>query len=133
MKADASPHQETTVYAEKIKKMAEEIVSSLVESNKDEAIAVLSASMYIVAVGGQSPKDIFENSGRRVNPHLVRRRRGGVGPFETDPELKAYVLGVDRYLSITKMHDALVKKFGKQRTPSRSSIHRFLQRVTRTE
>lgn len=118
---------------DKVIQRAQEIAVGLVGFNKDEALAILSASIFIVATGEEPEKDIRPKTGYPNNPNLIRRRKGGVSPLDNDPELKAYILGLDRYLSIVKIHKRLVEKFGKNRIPSRSSIHRFLQRVTQAK
>lgn len=129
MKEETASNQEKALNPEQNKQRAKEIVSLLVGSNRNEALAILSASMYIIASGEPLSKNILDNSGHWGNPNLIRCRRGGVSPIDVDQEVKAYILGIDRYLSISQLHDALIKKFGGKRAPSKSAIHRFLQRV----
>lgn len=131
MKEETCPDQAKTLKFDKVMRQAQEIVARLAGSEKNEALITLSASMCIIASGETLPKVILDNSSHWKNPHLIRRRRGGTSPIDMDQEVKEYILGIDRYLSLNAMHEEIVKKFGKKRAPSRSAIGRFLQRVNR--
>lgn len=130
MKEEPCPNQTETLKPDKVMEQAQEIVARLAGMKRNEALAALSASMYIVASGKPLPKDILDNSNRlKMNPYLIRGPRGGFSTIDMDQQVKEYILGIDRYLSLSAMHEELVKKFGKDRAPSRSAIGRFLQRL----
>ncbi|MDD2468853.1 MAG: hypothetical protein PHI97_33195 [Desulfobulbus sp.] len=121
--------QEMNLNPEQIEKQVQDIVLRLTGMGKKDVMQILSASMYIIAAGEPPPKNILDMKGLRSNPNLIRKSRGGVSPIDADQEVKAYILGIDSYMTISQIHEALVKKFGKKRGFSESSIHRFLQRV----
>ena len=66
-----------------------------------------------------------------MNPYLVRKKSGLKSRFETDPELAEYLETIDRYYTLEELRLVLVVRFGADRVPSKSSIHRYLQKLTR--
>lgn len=67
----------------------------------------------------------------QINPLLYRRPPGGISRFETDRELSDFINTLDRYHTIKGLRAQLVEHFGNERAPSISSIHRYLQKITR--
>jgi hypothetical protein len=69
-------------------------------------------------------------SNQTLNPFLVRRRPGSFSPFDTDKELAEFINGVDQYYSIAKLRNLLIERFGADRAPSKSALHRYIQKIT---
>ncbi len=67
---------------------------------------------------------------QKVNPFLIRRQPGGCSRFERDSELADFLNNVDRYYTIKELRALLIARFGSERTPSKSSLHRYLQKIT---
>jgi hypothetical protein len=65
-----------------------------------------------------------------MNPFLARRS-GTLSRFNTDPELVEFLNNVDRYYTVKELIAQLVARFGSERTPSKSAIYRYLQKITR--
>ena len=66
-----------------------------------------------------------------VNPFLIRKPAGTRSRFETDKELADYLKTIDRYYTTRELRKLLIDRFGAARVPSISSIHRYLQKITR--
>ncbi len=67
-----------------------------------------------------------------MNPFLIRKQPGNISRFELDPELAEFLSRIDRYYSIKQLHNLMISRFGKDRTPSKSSLHRYLQKLQQT-
>lgn len=65
----------------------------------------------------------------KVNPLLVRHRK--LSRIEEDQEIFHFINGLDRYHTINELHQLLIKRFGAERTPSKSSLGRFLQKISK--
>ena len=50
---------------------------------------------------------------------------------DLDPEVRAYVLSLPEPMTIARLRAELTTRFGEDRTPSKSSIHRYLQKLER--
>lgn len=66
-----------------------------------------------------------------INPLLARRPRCGKSRIEQDMEVFDFINGLDRYHTIKELRELISGRFGKARTPSRSSLGRFLTKITR--
>lgn len=53
--------------------------------------------------------------------------------LDNDPELAAHLihLAAARTMILSDIRDACIEKFGRSRVPSRSAIHRYLQKAAR--
>ena len=49
--------------------------------------------------------------------------------IEKDREIKQFIFNLQGYHTIEQIHSLLSKQFGPGRTPSESSLHRFLQKL----
>lgn len=65
-----------------------------------------------------------------MNPFLIRRPAGAASRFDADTELAEFLNSLDRYHTIEELRTLLIARFGRERTPSKSSIHRYLQKMT---
>lgn len=61
------------------------------------------------------------------NPNLTRRPRGGISKVERDPEIKAFIHSLPKYLSVIQIAEQCRVRFGKERAPGKSAVHRYLQ------
>lgn len=66
-----------------------------------------------------------------VNPLLIRKPVGHKSRFTTDSELADFLNNIDRYYTTKQLRTLLVERFGSERVPSTSSIHRYLQKITK--
>ncbi len=65
------------------------------------------------------------------NPYLIRRPRGTKSRFIIDSELAEFMGTIGKYHTLKELRLLLVEHFGEKRAPSKSSIHRYIQRITR--
>jgi hypothetical protein len=66
-----------------------------------------------------------------MNSFLVRKSAGSTSRIESDSELVVFLNSIDRYYTIKELRKQLVEKFGEDRTPSMSAIHRYLTKITK--
>jgi hypothetical protein len=66
-----------------------------------------------------------------MNPFLARKAPGSKSRFAEDSELAAFLETVDRYYTTIQLRALMVDRFGADRVPSRSALHRYLKRITR--
>jgi anaerobic ribonucleoside-triphosphate reductase len=50
---------------------------------------------------------------------------------EQDKEVFDFINGLDRYHTIKELRELISRRFGKARTPSKSSLGRFLRKITK--
>jgi hypothetical protein len=129
MKSDSTDNQGQRLNSDQIIQQAEGIVENLKGLRQNDAIAILSAGIYMIALEQAPPEKVLKNSYFGFNPHLRRVRPGGNCIIDNDLEIKEYIHNLDRYLPLNDLRDELVKKFGESRAPSRSSIGRYLQKI----
>ena len=116
---------------EEIIQQAEIIMNGMMGLHLNDAVAILSIATYYIASAPDQSKDLVDKSCFGFNPNLRRMRPGGISLIDKDPEVRAYIHGLGRpYLSIQAIHKVLIKQFGKERTPSESSLGRYLQKIT---
>lgn len=65
-----------------------------------------------------------------INPFLIRKPAGIKSRITTDSELVDFLNSIDRYYTIMQLRALLVERFGSKRAPSKSAIHRYLQKIT---
>lgn len=110
---------------------AEIILNSMKGLRLDDVVEILSIGIYIVVTAPDQPQGILDKTcfGFNPNPNLQRKRPGCVSAIDKDQEVKIFIQGIDGYLTVEAMHDELVKQFGKERSPSKSSIGRYLKKI----
>jgi hypothetical protein len=90
------------------------------------------ALAVLIDVSGRVLASMQEIDGTAV-PSPPRRRYllGRAHPFriDQDPEMKAFILGLSKPITIAALRSELITRFGAQRTPSKSAMHRYLQRL----
>tara|TARA_Y100000782_G_C10113253_1_gene235478 strand:- start:243 stop:626 length:384 start_codon:yes stop_codon:yes gene_type:complete len=60
---------------------------------------------------------------------LQPRKRGGVSAIDKDPELETFILSLKGPRTIANIRTACAKKFGDKRAPSKSALHRYIQKL----
>lgn len=115
---------------EQIEKRAMAILVGLRGYSQRNAVAVLSAAISLAVTefdAGQLDKQLPVPSSA-----LLCRRQRKLSRIEQDTELQGFIHGLDRYIGLWELHRLLTQRFGKERTPSKSSLHRYLQKLQQT-
>ena len=73
--------------------------------------------------------DIRQTSTRASASVLQPRKAGRRHSIETDAELEAFILSLRGSRTIADIRTACVKKFGDKRAPSKSALHRYIQKL----
>jgi hypothetical protein len=107
---------------------AKAILSDLAGLTRLDALKVLSAAQGLILAQTEKADTELADKLQTDSIHL-QRRPGRVSRVDNDPEIKAYLHGLDTYLTLKMLRAALIQKFGKQRVPSKSSLHRYLQKI----
>lgn len=105
------------------------IVTILSGLNKLEAVSILTAALSMIVAQLSESEIEPAKVTSPVSTHLKRFRPGGISIVDKDPEIKAYIHSIDRYLTVEAMRNDLVKQFGKDRAPSKSGLGRYLQKI----
>lgn len=110
---------------------AEEIAAILARLSPAEALQVLytAAGALLPRLTAGSTTTDMQNLRRR---HILR---GRIQPFRIDEDLEvkdfllARVQGLKEPTTIKALRLELVARFGEQRTPSKSALHRYLRKL----
>lgn len=114
--------------SETIEKQARVLLLSLRGSTQREAVNILSTAISLTVSefdAGQLDKQLPV-----PDSTLLCRRQRKLSRIEQDTELQGFIHGLDRYIGLWELHRLLTQRFGKERTPSKSSLHRYLQKIT---
>jgi len=116
--------------SDQINKRARTILLGLRGCQQRDAVNMLATAISMVV--SQSDVATEQLNGLFTVPgnHLLCRRRGGISRIEQDSEVKVFIHSLDRYYTGPEMLDMIKNRFGKERTPSKSSLHRYLQKIT---
>ena len=93
-------------------KSALEVISRVLSS------LVMTKTMQDKALRFESNRSVFQ-----------LRKQGGVSFVKLDPELEEYILSLEGYKTILEIRFDCIQKFGEKRTPSKSAIHRYIQKL----
>jgi len=63
--------------------------------------------------------------------NFLPRHAGRLCSVESDPELQRYIHSIHEMRAIKQITEMCRVKFGAKRTPSKSSIHRYIQKMTK--
>jgi hypothetical protein len=85
-------------------------------------------SMTILAL----PDSDTMNNARLPPPRILVRKRGSISRVAQDSELRSFIHSIDREITLVELRKMLVSEFGEDRVPSRSSLHRYIQKVQRS-
>lgn len=115
--SDQSPHVRT-------------IVNLLAGVPCREAVTILASAINCIAA---QPKQDGEAVPAPTHPnlHLKRRTRAGVASKVTaSPEVQKYLEQLDHYLTLKELRAELVQRFGKEKAPSKSSLQRYIKKIS---
>ena len=62
-------------------------------------------------------------------PRRLLQKRGSRSRVDKDPEVKSFIMGLTEPTTIAALRNALVSRFGEQRTPSKSALHRYVMKL----
>lgn len=108
----------------------ERVLATLGGLPATDALQVLNTAMGKVLAGIERAPDIA--APQAVSPllaSLMQRTQGGHSRIDSDPELLAFILGLPAHLTYPQIEAACRAKFGAERAPSKSAVHRFVQRL----
>jgi len=107
-----------------IEQFTEDIVGLLSGLPPNDALKVLHAAQG---------KILSSAASRNVPETPVLRRmiqpRGGISRIDRDQEIKDFLLSQDGPTTLEALLEKISDKFGPARTPSKSALHRWLQRA----
>jgi hypothetical protein len=66
-------------------------------------------------------------------PHIIRKSPGKPSRFDTDTELRNFLMSLEETYTVKGLRRILVARFGNGRVPSMSAIHRYLQKNIKAE
>ncbi len=134
-----SCHQSLEVLCETIsvfvaarnKALADTAVDVVSPESDEPIVDVSSAFRFLRQIRKvpQKTKNSYIEPCMPFNENLIRRRR--LSMVENAPDIQAFIHNLDRYYSGPEMLAVIEKHFGKERTPSKSSLHRYLQKISR--
>ncbi len=111
-----------------IQNASKEIVYDLVKLTPSDAFKVLHQALgQVIKANLNTDYAKPESLMYPYNPVLKRRKQQM--KVDADPELKAFIHSLKTYHSTNEIVALCVKKFGKKRAPSKSSLGRYFQRL----
>ena len=116
--------------AEQIEKQAKAILLGLRGYSQRDAVAILSTAICLTVT--EFDQGQLDEQTAMSSCSLLIRRRDKLSRIDQDVELRDFIHGLDRYVSLFELHSLLTERFGKERTPSKSSLHRYLQKLQQT-
>lgn len=112
----------------RVQRLGRAIRASLTGVDTKTALAALFETCIFVAsrmpAVRQKPAELFA-----IPAQLLRRGRGRSFIVAADPQLQAYVHGLVGYHTLDQIVSKCRRKFGASRTPSRSSVARYLKHL----
>lgn len=118
--------------SDKITKRARAITLELGEYNQRDAISILAAAISMITLQPKQAKDQLGKPFTTPNAHLLRKGPGRISRIENDTEIKTFITNLDRYYTGSELLAAIENCFGKERTPSKSGLGRYLQKISKT-
>lgn len=117
--------------AVQIEKQANALLLSLRGYTQRDAVIVLSTAISLAVT--EFDQGQLDKQAAVPNCSLLFRRNAKLNRIEQDTELQGFIHGLDRYVSLLELRNLLTQRFGKERTPSKSSLHRYLQKITKVK
>ncbi|MEJ1341200.1 MAG: hypothetical protein RPU14_03880 [Candidatus Sedimenticola sp. (ex Thyasira tokunagai)] len=112
-----------------IHRKARIVVSDLAEMPGFDAMMVINQAQSIILRENLAKTPLPAPPVHPFNPNLMRRRH--VSMIDADAELKAFIHGLPAYTTIDEITTLCREQFGAVRAPSRSSIGRYLQNLSK--
>ncbi len=114
-----------------ISSRARELAGSLGDLRGVDAVKVLARSVEQILAESDTAEDPgLTRPPALFNPRLLRRRRA-LSKIERDPELEAFINNLPGGPSIEGIAALCRAKFGTDRSPSKSSVHRYITKLRR--
>lgn len=88
---------------------------------------VVEVLTHQLAVAVKTEQGVMDDP-REVQAIAAYRGQGRVSEIEKDPELEAFILEQRGYHTIEKLRALCVARFGEDRAPSKSGLHRYIQK-----
>lgn len=98
-----------------------------------DAVSILAAAISIITLQPGQAVGRFDEACKAFNSNLLRKRPGNISRIEKDPEVKEFIHNLDRYYTGPELLTMIEDRFGKMRTPSKSSLGRYLQKISRVD
>ena len=112
-----------------IGKRARAIVHGLSGYDQREAVSVLASAISMITSQDEQAGDRRGETFIAFNRNLLRKRPGRLPRIEHDPEIESFINNLDQYYTGKDLLAMIEKRFGKKRTPSKSSLGRYLQKI----
>lgn len=107
--------------------LSEAVINQLDNLSGQDALKVLAAAQVKIL-----HDHTFWKSATWEHPlKMALGIRGGINnvpKVERDAEIKAFILSITETISITEVHRRVLARFGAERAPSMSAVHRWVQR-----
>jgi hypothetical protein len=111
--------------------LADRIAAQLAALSTQQALQVLTEVQQRILKASVTRDDEGLSRPWAPCPVAIRSPVGGVSKIESDPEILAFITGLTEYQSLKKIVDLCIRKFGLERSPSKSSVHRYLQKISK--
>ena len=72
-----------------------------------------------------------EGGSKAVSSEFDRRRRRQLSKLDRDPEVAEFACKLDKTHELNAVVAAIRERFGEDRTPARTTLHRYLQKARR--
>jgi FAD/FMN-containing dehydrogenase len=117
---------QATVFRAKKHAALETMKGALAQLSLSDALDVTSQLLADLAADNPAP---VKRKAKRVPSVLQERKRGRISTIEGDSDVEAFLLSLQGKRTLDEMRDACAEKFGVDRTPSRSALHRYVQKL----
>lgn len=109
---------------------ADKLLMTLGDLPAMEALQVLNrATAEILRNVESTDTEVLKTPVIEVPAHLLERRPGRPPMIESDPELRDFIHGLERGLSIMEIKKRCLEEFGEDRAPGKNAIWRYIQRM----
>ncbi|WP_029132704.1 hypothetical protein [Sedimenticola selenatireducens] len=112
-----------------IRRKARDIVAALIDVAGMDAMMIVNQALSIIL---RESLTVSPPPGSQVypfNPNLIRR--GRVSKIDADPAVKAFIHSLPVYHGVARISALCVERFGKARAPSKNTVHRYLQKLSK--
>lgn len=112
-----------------IRRKARDIVAALTDVAGMDAMKIVNQAQSIILRESLAVSPGPDCQVYPFNPNLVRR--GPVSKIDADPELKEFIHSLPAYHGVEQIAAMCVERFGVDRAPSKSAVHRYLQKLSK--
>lgn len=108
---------------------ADQLLAQVGELPAADALQVLNAAASRLLKGVQHQARSLVEPAHMTPPLLCKRSRGAPSKIDTDEEVRAFIHDQSCGMTFEQLEAACRVRFGHQRAPSKSAIHRYVQRL----